>query len=268
MSKKNIKIGLALGSGGWRGLAHIGVIKALLKHNIPIDFIAGCSTGSMIGGYYGATQDIDLVEKTFLQLDRQELFQVFLDPVCRDGLFRGNKVIELFEKYAKGVLIENMDIPFCALAADLYSGEAVKINSGKLSLAIRASSSVPFLFQPVKTQGKKLIDGAVISPIPVQVCKEMGADFVIAVNLSTNYFPVKGEITGGLQIALKSTHFMLRRLANEDCKLADISICPNIEEPQQYQLIRKFIGNPQIIEAGEKATEEKIKIIKNQLNNH
>lgn len=256
MKKNDTKIGLALGSGGWRGLAHIGVIKALVKHHIPIHCIAGCSSGAMIGGLFAALQDIDQVEQIFATLEKKEFIGAFLDPLAKDGLIRGTKVINLFEKYTHGLMIENLPIKFAALTADLISGEAVALNQGKLATAMRASCSVPLIFQPVKHQQYKLVDGAALSPIPVTLCQQLGATKVIAVNLYQNLFSNGKEIKGGMQVALKTTHLMLKKLAEYDCLKADATIYPEIAEPRTYQIFRRFINHPEVILAGEKATEK------------
>jgi len=163
-------------------------------------------------------------------------------------------------------MIEDMKTSFCALTADINTGEQVQIKKGKLSMAVRASGSVPLLFSPVSLDGRKLIDGAAISPVPVEVCKEMGADIVIAVNLSTNFFSNKKAVSGGIQIALRATQLMIKTLAELNCQKADVCICPKIEEPNKYTLISKFLNSANLIKIGEVATEKKIAKINSLIN--
>ncbi|HQM15929.1 MAG TPA: patatin-like phospholipase family protein, partial [Candidatus Woesebacteria bacterium] len=226
---------------------------------VPIHCIAGCSSGAMIGGLYASLQNIDQVEQIFANLEKKEFIGAFLDPLAKDGLIRGTRVINLFEKYTKGLMIEDLPIKYGALTADLISGQSVVLDHGKLATAMRASCSVPLIFQPVRHRGRKLVDGAALSPVPVQLCRRLGATKVIAVNLYHNLFANDNEVKGGVQVALKTTHLMLKQLAEYDCRLADITIYPKILEPHTYQIFRRFINHPEVIKAGELAAEAALK---------
>ena len=150
-TKKKIKVGLALGSGGWRGLAHIGVIKAFLKHNLPINIIAGSSTGALVGGYYAATQNIDLVEETLGNIKSRYIWSIVGDPRPRKaGLLKGKRFENAIKKYVGQVQIEKLPTKFVATAVDFKTGKTVILDTGDMATAIRASTSVPFIFQPVK----------------------------------------------------------------------------------------------------------------------
>ena len=145
MVNKQKKLGLALGSGGWRGLAHIGVIKELLKNDIEISHIAGSSAGALVGGMYAAFQDIEKVEAIFREnMSYRRLLYAFSDPRPKWGVFAGDKMEDLFEKYLGNRQIEDLKIPFCALACDLLTGKAIELRKGKLSKAIHTSLAVPF----------------------------------------------------------------------------------------------------------------------------
>jgi NTE family protein len=161
------KIGLALGCGGARGLAHIGVIKTLVKNNIPIDYIAGSSIGALIGSLYAATLDILQVEKWFLELTYKDLIKVLLDPSLHSGLIKGEKFINFLQSKIGVRKIEELKIPFRAVATDLFTGKAVVFKKGDLGLAIRSSCAVPFLFSPVISGDKCLVDGGISMPVPV-----------------------------------------------------------------------------------------------------
>lgn len=261
-------LGLALGSGGWRGQAHIGVIKTLLKAGIKIDYIAGTSAGALVGGSYCALQDIDLLEKIFKEkINTKQLIQAFSDPGLRGGLVKGEKIIKIFEDLCGKKQIKDLSIPFCAIASDLLTGEVVEINEGSLSNAIRASISVPFVFEPVKYKGYRLIDGATAMPIPVKTVKQMGADVVIAVSLYKNIFPVKTTARiNSLSAILKTSQIMLCHLAKYSSKGADLFLEPDIPEGGVYSdPFTGFAKDEGTIEVGEKITKANLTKIKELL---
>lgn len=265
-TKKYKKVGLALGSGGWRGLAHTGVIKALLRNNIDFEIIAGSSTGSIMGGYFAAVQDIEKLEFILKNIRFQDLLKVFSDFRPAQGLFKGNQFKKVITDVVGDINIEDLPLKFAATAVDFMSGELVFIKEGPLGKAIRASASIPLVFQPVSIDGKKLIDGATRMPVPVFLARELGAEVVIAVNLYKNVFPVEAEKYGSFQTALKSSHLLLRELARRDCKTADITLYPDIPEGKNYSIFSRFIGNAEnIIGYGEKVVEENIEEIRKVL---
>jgi NTE family protein len=261
--KKHKKIALALGSGGWRGLAHVGVIKGLLKHNIDFEIIAGSSTGSLMGGAYAAVQDIEKLEHILKNIGITDLLKAFRDFRPNQGLFKGNRFKEIIKNIVGDIDIEDLPIKYGATAVDFKSGDLVFIKDGSLSTAIRASASVPLVFQPVRVDGKQLIDGATRLPIPVPLAREMGADKVIAVNLYKNVFPVASGKYSAIQTALKSSHLLLRELARRDCKDADITLYPDIPEGKKYNVFSRFIGNAEkLISYGEEAVEDSLSELK------
>lgn len=177
------KIGLALGTGAARGLAHIGVIKVLEEAGIKIDFIAGVSAGAMIGGAYAISRDIKKIESIALKTDWKKLLSLvdFTVPVI--GLIDGGK-IEVFIRSAIGdAKFSDTEIPLTIVATDVENGERVVLNEGNIAKAVRGSISIPILFRPYHYGDRFLIDGGVVDPIPVNLTREMGADYVIAVNL-------------------------------------------------------------------------------------
>ena len=198
--KKNLnrkKIGLALGGGGAKGLAHIGVIKALQQAEIPIDYIAGTSMGALVGGWYAAKKNILLLENLFLQIDHKSIFPVEKMVKTKDGsLFQNKTIVELLESGIGRTKIEDCQIPFAAVATNVANGDEVIIKEGKLSDAIRASIALPVIFSPVKINDKLLMDGGLINPVPADILKEMGAEIVIAVDVSSRWltsYDIKGE---------------------------------------------------------------------------
>lgn len=177
------KIGLALGSGSARGWAHIGVIRALADAGIKIDCVAGASIGSLAGAAF-VLGKVDMLEDFARQLDWKQIVS-FLDITFpRSGLIDGKRITDFFRRHILEVNIEALPFPYCAVATDLATGSEVILNEGDLAEAIRASISVPGIFTPAKKNGSLLIDGGLVNPVPVSVVRNMGADYVIAVNLN------------------------------------------------------------------------------------
>jgi NTE family protein len=269
MEAKRKTVGLALGAGGWRGLAHIGVIKEFNKEGIPIDYIAGSSTGALIGGLYSYFLDTEKIENILKSLNYLSLFKILLEPGRRLGLIKGGKYLSFLEHYIDDTHIQDLKIKYAAVATDLFEGKSVVIRRGKLSSAIRASSSIPLVFNPVKRKGKYLIDGAATAPVPVKVVRKMGADIVVAVNLYNNIFPFKLEYLKkprltSFAISRISYQMVLYSLAKEDVKAADIVINPKIWEGY-FDIFNKFINNKTTIEDGQRAARAMMPAIKRLL---
>lgn len=188
------KIGLALGGGGAKGLAHIGVIKILEENKIPIDFISGTSMGALVGGWYAATKDILFLENLFLRVRHKDILPTRKIRKNKDGvIFRDKSIPELIEMGLEGKKVEGCQIPFKAVATDVQSGEEVDLGKGSLEEAIKASSALPFIFNPVKFGSRILNDGVFVNPVPADVVKAMGADFVIAVDVSSRWADISEE---------------------------------------------------------------------------
>jgi len=267
--EKRKTLGLALGSGGWRGLAHLGVIKELNQNNIPIDYIAGCSAGSLIGGLYSYFEDTGKMEKIINSLSYRSLYKILLEPERHSGLIKGKKFTEFLESYIGDTKIENLNIKFTAVCADLFNAKAVELKKGKLSTAIRASASIPLIFKPVRRDGRYLIDGAAVNPIPVRAVRNMGADIVVAVNLYNNIFPFKMEylkkprITP-LAVSRIGYQMVLYNLALQDLKEADLVVNPKIWEGH-FGIFKKFVNNKSTIIDGQKAARKIIPELKKLL---
>lgn len=176
-------VGLALGSGSARGLAHIGVLRAIREAGIEVDVMAGTSMGALIGAVFAAG-GLDSLTAKFLGLDWKYLVSL-LDPVFpRSGLIDGRKIADFVRTLVPDTAIEDLNIPFAAVATDLASGREVVIDHGDLTEAVRASIAVPGVFTPVRRDGHILVDGGLVDPVPVSVARRMGADLVIAVDLN------------------------------------------------------------------------------------
>ncbi len=177
------KIGIALGGGAARGWAHIGILNALAEMGIKPDVIAGTSIGALVGSAYANSQEKEL-EAWVRSLTWKEIVG-FLDvSVIPGGLIEGDKLIEFARSRAPDTDIESLPTPFGAVATELSSGREVWMREGNLLDAVRASISLPGLFKPVRRDGAWLIDGGLVNPVPVSLCRAMGADRVIAVNLN------------------------------------------------------------------------------------
>ncbi|MDD5391342.1 MAG: patatin-like phospholipase family protein [Gallionellaceae bacterium] len=177
------RIGLALGSGSARGLAHLGVIRAIADAGIELDCIAGTSMGALIGAIQAAGK-LDELEATFLSFDWKKTVSFFDVVLPKSGLLDGAKVGELVRAHVHADAIEALPISFAAVATDIVSGEEIVIRSGDVIEAVRASISVPGIFTPVKSNGRILVDGGLVNPVPVSVARALGADIVIAVDLN------------------------------------------------------------------------------------
>ena len=184
------KIGLALGGGGARGLAHIGVIKALVENGIDISFIAGTSMGALVGGWYAATKDINALENIFSNVSKDEINMFTKILKKRDGgslRVKDHIFTDFLGDTLKRANIENLKIPFWAVATDIKNGDEVVIKKGNLLEAIRASAALPIVFNPVAFDDRLLMDGGFSNPVPADVVKQMGAECVIAVDISSKW---------------------------------------------------------------------------------
>ncbi len=176
-------IGLALGSGSARGLAHIGVLRAVQDAGVQVDAVAGTSMGALVGASFAAGK-LESLATTFLELDWKGI-AALLDPVFpRSGLIDGQKIAGFVRTHAASEVIENLKIPFRAIATDMGSGDEVAIGTGDLIEAVRASIAVPGLLTPVRANGRILVDGGLVNPVPVSAVRAMGARMVIAVDLN------------------------------------------------------------------------------------
>ncbi len=187
-NKKKLKVGLALGSGAARGLAHIGIIKALKEKNISIDMIAGSSMGALVGACYARGGKITDLEEIVLSTDWKQLIRL-ADPnlvLFFKGAIHGEKVKELLKALIGDVNFRNLKIPLTVVATDVNTGEEVAIKTGSVIDAVRASISIPAIFMPVKLNNRFLMDGGIVNPVPVSVARNMGATFVIACNVIHN----------------------------------------------------------------------------------
>ena len=255
MAKEKLKVGLALGGGGARGLAHIGVLKVLERENIPIDLITGTSMGAIIGGAYALKKDISAIEKIAEKYSKISEFNIdfsfsekerkdkpFFLKKMSDFLKRGYMLnLELRKKYindGEGLkkIIKDLvgdkaftdtKIPFAAVAADLVKGEKVIIRKGKLFDALLASASIPGMFPPVILDKKILVDGGIVDVVPIEAAQSLGASFVIGVNVSQT-LKKRVEFNNAVEIFFRSDSITSSELRKLQLSFADVVITPKV----------------------------------------
>lgn len=270
------KIGVTLSGGGAKGLAHIGILQAIDEAELEVDYLTGTSMGALIGGLYAAGYSADTIETMARQIDWDSYFrqQTTLDrvgmeekdqfnryavelplvdnrPQFPSGLVEGQQLSltlsELFFPVFDKKDFRDFDIPFACVATDLASGEAVQLDSGEVSKAVRASISIPTVFSPVEIGGRTFIDGGVARNFPVRNAKEMGADFVIGSRVSTGLRDPE-EIRNPIDIIYQMGFFQDAATFSEDLLLSDIYITPELEDFSPAS----FSDADEIIEAGQK----------------
>ena len=207
-----MKIGIALGSGAARGWAHIGVIQALEKLGVKIDVVAGCSIGAYVGAAY-ASGRLEELKAWASSLTEWQTLSLMGIGIRRGGLASGQKVFDKLSADFCAATFEAMDKPFACVATDLYSGREVVFNKGEVGNSVQASCAIPALFSPIAYHDRWLVDGAVVNPVPVNLCRQLGADFVIAVNLNADFRPLQiaRETAKHEETQEKNEHFFKKR---------------------------------------------------------
>lgn len=214
------KVGLVLGGGGARGYAHIGVLKVIEKYNIPVDFIVGSSMGSIIGACYAAGMPIEEIEKTASNMSHLEFLQLLDFNFPRKGLISGKILERYFDELIDGKTFKDLKIPFVVTATDIVTGREIVIKEGSVAKAIRASISIPGIFVPVKHDKYILADGSIVNFLPVNVAKAIGADIVIAVDVSSeidstnSFMNMKKSVDGMKNFFEKNRYVGKERYAN------------------------------------------------------
>lgn len=194
-------IGLALGSGMARGFAHIGVLRALARYGIKPDIVAGTSIGAVVGGCYLANK-LDTLEEWARGLNRRRIFSYLDFRVRSAGLIGGRRLGAVLEEHFGDLLIEDMKMPFVGIATDLVTGHEIWLRKGRFVDAMRASFALPGIFPPVSLNGRTLIDGALVNPVPVSVCQALGARLTIAIDLNGDMIGKSSKPGTGYQTVL------------------------------------------------------------------
>lgn len=266
MTKSKLKIGLALGSGGARGLSHIGVIKVLEEAGIKIDCIAGSSFGAWIGAWYARDKNINNIEELSLKIDWKRMANIIMDFSVGGGMI-GGKNAEAFIRESLGdIKFGDLQIPFAAVTTDLRSGEKVVIENGDVAKAVRASMAVPIIFKPTLHDGKMLTDGGMCEPVPVATARAMGADIIIAVNLDAHHLllPQKEKLDNLFSVSQQSLNIFRYNLALRDVANADLVVEP---DTKVYGIVgwREFLNAKQVIKSGEEAMRSELPKLKKLL---
>ncbi|VEF48515.1 phospholipase [Bacillus freudenreichii] len=250
------KVGLALGSGGARGFAHLGVLKALTDHSIPVDMIAGSSMGALVGCFYAFGHDIDQLIKLSTAFKRQ----FYIDfTVPKMGFIAGNRVKNLIRLFMQGKQLEHLNIPVAVIATDLQTGEKVVFKKGPIPEIVRASISIPGVFVPEKINGRLMVDGGVADRVPVSTVKEMGANIVIGVDVSR--VNRGAEILTIYDVIMQSIDILQMEIITAREVESDIMVLP----PVEHLSAKAFKNIGEIIKIGEEATLLKLPSIQSAI---
>jgi NTE family protein len=252
------KIGLALGSGGAKGFAHIGILKVMAEAGIPIDYIAGSSMGALVGALYGVGHEWDRMERMALAFKRNH----YLDfTIPKMGFITGKKITDLIRVITYQKHFEECRLPVKIVATDLLSGERVVFDSGFLFKAVRASISIPGIFVPVRWGGRIYVDGGVVDRVPTKIVREMGADLVISVDVSS--FSGDAVVQSVFDVIVQSIDIMQQQLVNLQETHADVVIKPPVSNFNS----KAFVNLEQIIKLGEDAAKGKLSEIQSLIKN-
>lgn len=255
------KIGLVLGGGGARGLAHIGVIKTLEEAGIEISFIAGTSMGALVGGWYAATKNIKSLENLFLDSKANGFSQIIKILKRKDNFpLKDQLVTQTLKDFLKETIIKNCKIPFRAIATDVKNGDEIVLKEGSLVEAIRASITLPIIFNPVSLDNKLLMDGSFSNPLPADVVKDMGAEYIIAVDVSSKWIDYPEKQIGWWRVFSLISNVLTAaeyQLAKAHQKSADIILRPTVLNFDWFAFDRVS----EIIRAGSRETKLNLKQI-------
>ena len=253
-------VGLVLGAGAARGFAHVGVIKALEAQGIRPDIIVGSSAGSVIAALFASGVAGNELNRLALNLDEATIADWGLPFAGRfGGLIKGDALQNMVNREVQNKTIEQMRIPLGIVATELQSGKGILFRTGNTGLAVRASCSVPGVFQPALISGKEYVDGGLVAPVPVSYARQMGATLVIAVNISSE--PVHQDASGTLGVLQQTISIMQRSINQYELKSADIVIQPHLLQMASSD----FKSRNAAILAGEIAAQEQMALIKEKL---
>jgi NTE family protein len=251
MVRKRRTLGLALGGGAARGLAHLGVLKVLEEAGLRADYVCGTSAGSIVGALYAGGYSWDEIVEVTRTLDWADMVKPVFPKM---GLVRADRLEKRLDALLGDRTIEQLDVPFRAVAVDLVQGEQYVFDSGPVARAVRASSSIPGIFEPVEYEGRMLVDGGVLNDVPIDVCQAMGADFVLAVDLNSDV--VQGKAPENIfNVLLYSFAVMARQCRHIHAKGASRNvriIAPELADFNYYNLKRL----DELIHRGETAMTE------------
>jgi len=272
MNTRRKKIGLALGGGAARGLAHIGVLQVLQREGIPIDFIAGTSAGAIIGAAYACCMDVERLTRDALDANWKKMRPLIDPSLSKSGFIKGKKIRDLIATYVGGdVDFSELKIPFACVATDIDTGEEIIFNSGPVMDALRATISLPGIFTVVKHGDRYVVDGGLTTPVPVEVVRKMGAEVIIAVNVNPGVAGRVGKVyrqrieahkvPSLIQVMMQSLYITAFAVAKHALENADIVIAPDVEHVGGAD----FNHAPELIAHGREATEKALPEIKKKI---
>ena len=243
-------VALVLGSGGARGYAHIGAIQVLEQHGIRPDFIVGTSAGSIVGSIYASGKNADQLRNIALSMKPTDVREIRLDI---KGVLDGKKVEDYVNEQVDNTPLDLLKIPMYVVATELSEGKKMVFNAGNTGQAVRASVSIPSMFIPAKIQQLEYVDGGLVSPVPVDTARELGADIIIAVDILAK--PVHTETSNVWGLFNQNINIMQFYLAKEEMKRADVVIQPDLREKAHIFDVK---GREATMQAGMEATEIKL----------
>jgi NTE family protein len=269
---KHQKIGLALGGGAARGLAHVGVLDVLRQEGIPIDLIAGTSAGAVIGAAYAWSQNTEQMTRDALDANWKKMAPLIDPSLPKSGFIKGKKIRDLIATYVGGNIdFKDLKIPFACVATDIDTGEEVVIDSGSVPEALRATISIPGIFSVVKHKGRYVVDGGLTTPVPVEVVRKMGADFIIAVNVNPDVTGRMGKTyhqrveahkaPNIFQVMMQSIYIATYAVGQHAIKNADVVIEPDLAHIGSGD----FNKAPEMIKRGREAAHKALPEIKRRL---
>ena len=250
-SEQRPVVALVLGSGGARGYAHIGAIEVLEQAGIRPDFIVGTSAGSIVGSIYASGVSARELRNIALEMRPNDVRDI---KIAMKGFFDGKKVQDYVNKHVKNKPLQDLDIPMYVVATELQHGKRTVFNYGDTGQAVRASVSIPSMFIPASIAEQEYVDGGLVSPVPVEVARELGADIVVAVNILAQ--PIHTETSNVWGLFNQNINIMQNRLAKEELKYADVVIQPDLREKAH---IFDVSGREKTMQAGAFAMQSQLK---------
>ncbi|MDP2154735.1 MAG: patatin-like phospholipase family protein [Sulfuricella sp.] len=250
------KVALVLGGGAVRGFAHIGVIKTLEAHGIVPDMVVGTSAGSVVGALYAGGYTGFELQKIAFQLEQESVGDWILPD---RGFIKGEMLQNFINRALQNRAIERLNKPFAAISTELQTGEMAAFRRGNTGMAVRASSSIPGVFQPVKIDGREYVDGGLVSPVPVRAARGMGADIVIAVDISGK--PKNAKLNDTIDIFLQAFNIMGQTIGRYELAEADVVIRPQTGTIGATEFDQKHLA----IMEGEKAALAALSLIRSKL---